>query len=279
MVKYCPRWQDIWTLYSIPDRIVGNWEPTRRWAFNEYVWSKPKHWCGCTCSQLIQQSSYLTSISLIPRLATTPKVWILAHADPWAISSTCLEEYWIVWSKDMSCTFFMPFLWYGQCCASPWDAPWPYSAYLHRSDCRVPCGRGCGAGGHGEESQIQLPATVDVLLKSGWMSGVYFMELETITPVIDYGHPKFITKDYKQQFWQRSRVVTGNLSRKVMESPKQISFSSLLYLCSNRESLMRADSEWDTWYSLKLLSHLPCINCMLCAHSWCARARHPKSKT
>lgn len=36
-----------------------------------------------------------------------------------------------------------------------------------------------------------------------------------------------------------------------MENPQQISFFPLLYLCSDREIIMRADSEWDTWYSLK----------------------------
>lgn len=49
-----------------------------------------------------------------------------------------------------------------------------------------------------EESQIQLPAPVDVLLKSGWMSGLYFLKLETVNPVIDYDNLKIIIKDYKQ---------------------------------------------------------------------------------
>lgn len=54
--------------------------------------------------------------------------------------------------------------------------------------------------GHGEERQIQLSAPLDVLLKSGWMSCLYFMELETVNPVMDYGHPKFIIKDKNNNF-------------------------------------------------------------------------------
>lgn len=102
-----------------------------------------------------------------------------------------------------------------------------------------------------EESQIQLPTPVDILLKSRWMSGLYFMKLETVNPVTDYDNPKFIIKDHKKYFWQRARVATGDLSRKVMENTQQISFFPLVYLCSSRESFMRADSERDTWYSLK----------------------------
>lgn len=40
----------------------------------------------------------------------------------------------------------------------------------------------------------------NVLLKSGWMSCLYFMELETVNPVMDYGHPKFIIKDKNNNF-------------------------------------------------------------------------------